>query len=122
MKSANLGNSLSVLMVLLDVTTGLRRSELFALKWTDVNFSNLIIDIQRSIYRGHIGSCKTETSRRPAPLDISVAADLWLWKKTSKYTSPNDWIFASPRTGGQQPFWPDILFQNVIPPAALRVI
>src|SRR5271166_6088411 len=38
------------LMVMLDVTTGLRRSELFALKWLDVDFSNLTIDVQRSIY------------------------------------------------------------------------
>ena len=29
-------------MVILDVTTGLRRSELFALKWSDVNFSGLL--------------------------------------------------------------------------------
>jgi integrase len=38
------------LMVMLGVTTGLRRSELFALKWLDVDFSNLTVDVQRSIY------------------------------------------------------------------------
>jgi integrase len=47
------------LMVLLAVTTGLRRSELFALKWSDLDFSNLTIDIQRSIFQGKVGSCKT---------------------------------------------------------------
>jgi integrase len=30
------------LMVLLDVTTGLRRSELFALKWKDIDFTSLM--------------------------------------------------------------------------------
>ena len=108
------------LMVLLDLTTGLRRGELFALKWVDVNFSNLIIDIQRSVYRGHIGSCKTETSRRPVPLDISVAADLWLMKETSKYAGTDDWIFASYRNGGKNPVWPNTLLQKIIRPAALR--
>jgi integrase len=54
------------LMVMLDVTTGLRRSELFALKWLDVDFSNLTMDVQRSIYLGKIGTCKTEASRKPA--------------------------------------------------------
>jgi integrase len=59
-------------------------------KWADVNFSNLIIDIQRSIYRGHIGSCKTEASRKPVPLDLDVAADLWLWREESKFGRPDD--------------------------------
>jgi len=39
------------LMVLVAVTTGLRRSELFALKWSNLDFSNLTIDIQRSIFQ-----------------------------------------------------------------------
>jgi len=107
------------LMVMLDVTTGLRRSELFALKWLDVDFSNLTIDVQRSIYLGQIGTCKTDASRKAVPLDERVAADLWLWKESSKYQNPSDWIFASPRVGGKQP-WPDIVMQKVIRPAALR--
>ena len=37
------------LMVLLDVTTGLRRSELFALKWKDIDFTRLIIELKRSV-------------------------------------------------------------------------
>jgi integrase len=108
------------LLVMLDVTTGLRRSELFALKWLDVDFSKLTIDVQRSIYLGKIGTCKTEASRKPLPLDERVAADLWLWKESTKYSNPNDWIFASPRVGGKQPFWPDIVLQKIIRPAAMR--
>lgn len=42
-------------MVLLDVTTGLRRGELFALKWSDIDFWNLVIDIRRSICEGVVG-------------------------------------------------------------------
>ena len=108
------------LMVLLDVTTGLRRSELFALKWSDVDFSNLRLDVLRSIYLQHVGDCKTEASRKPVPLDDRVAADLWLWKETSRYRQPDDWIFASPRSQGKHPFWPDALLQKNIRPAALR--
>jgi integrase len=108
------------LMVLLDVTTGLRRTELFALKWSDVDFSNLRLDVLRSIYLRHIGDCKTEASRKPVPLDDRVAADLWLWKETSQYRQPGDWIFASTRNQGKYPFWPDALLQKIIRPAALR--
>ncbi len=108
------------LMVMLDVTTGLRRSELFALKWKDVDFSNLRLDVLRSIYLRHLGDCKTEASRKPVPLDERVAADLWVWKETTRYRQPDDWIFASPRTQGKYPFWPDAAMQRVIRPAALR--
>jgi integrase len=99
-------------MVILAVTTGLRRSELFALKWRD--------DVQRSIYLGKVGNCKTDASRKPVPLYERVAADLWLWKETSKYRLMDDWIFASPPTDGRHPSWPDAVLQKVIRPAALR--
>jgi integrase len=36
-------------MVLLDVVTGLRGSELFALKWTNINFNRNEISVTRSI-------------------------------------------------------------------------
>ena len=108
------------LMVLLDATTGLRRSELFALKWRDVDFSNLELNVTRSIYLRVIGNCKTEASRKPVPIDAQVAADLWLWKETSTYSKSDDWIFASPHTRGKYPFWPDIVLQKIVRPAALR--
>ena len=107
-------------MVLLDVTTGLRRSELLALKWSDVDFSSLELNVVRSIYLRMIGSCKTEASRKPVPLDAHVAADLWLWREASKYSKSDDWIFASPHTEGRFPYWPDILLLKIIQPAALR--
>ena len=108
------------LMILLDATTGQRRSELFALKWSDVDFSNLELNVTRSIYLRTIGNCKTETSRKPVPIDAQVAADLWLWKETSTYSKADDWVFASPHTRGKHPFWPDIVLQKIIRPAALR--
>lgn len=59
-------------MVLLAVTTGLRRSELFALKWSDLDFSNLTIDIQRSIYQG-----KSEAVRLLLPKHQFRCLSLW---------------------------------------------
>src|SRR5258705_3603781 len=43
------------LMVLLAATTGLRRSELFALKWGDINFTDRTINVSLSIYGQGIG-------------------------------------------------------------------
>jgi integrase len=76
--------------------------------------------VRRSIYRGTIGDCKTETSRKPVPLNERVAADLWLWKETTKYRGPDDWIFASSRHDGKDPFWPGVVLQKIIRPAALK--
>jgi integrase len=54
-------------LVLLAVTTGLRRSELLALKWKDVDFENKQIQVTRSIVNSVVGSCKTESSQKPVP-------------------------------------------------------
>lgn len=47
------------LMVLLAATTGLRRSELFALKWSDIDFTDRMINVSRSIDGEVFGNCKT---------------------------------------------------------------
>lgn len=108
------------LIILLDVTTGLRRSELFALKWKDIDFSNLLIDIKRSIFLGVVGHCKNETSRQWVPLSLIVAADLWLWKETTRYAEPDDWVFASTRRKGKRPLRPDCVLSKIIRRAAVR--
>lgn len=106
------------LMVLVAATTGLRRSELFALRWSDVDFLHLEIRVMRSIFRQVIGDCKTEGSRRPVPIDASLAADLWMWREATLYRGPDDWIFASRHTHGLQPFWPDMILTKVVRRAA----
>jgi integrase len=107
-------------MMLLAVTTGLRRSEPFALKWSDLDFTNLTIGIKRSIFQGIVGSCKTAASRTSIPLPLFVAAELWMWKETTRYARPDDWIFAGPRSKGRKPFYPDMVMVKRIRPAALR--
>jgi len=67
-------------------------------QWKDIDFSNLLIDIKRSIFLGVVGKGKSETSRQSIPFSLNVAADLWLWKESTAYPDPNDWVFASPRT------------------------
>lgn len=116
---AQLDNPFRV-MVLLDVTTGLRRSELFALKWKDIDFSNLLIDIKRSIFLGVVGRGKSDAARQSVPLSLNVAADLWLWKETTSYGESNDWVFASPRRKGKQPLRPDGVLSKIVRGAAIR--
>ena len=51
--------------VLLDVITGLRASELLALKWSDVDFESLELLVTRSITLQRVGQCKTEALQKP---------------------------------------------------------
>jgi integrase len=55
-------------MVLLAAVTGMRASELFGLKWSDVDFERRLLFIRRTYYRGEFGLPKNETSERVIPL------------------------------------------------------
>ena len=107
-------------MVLLDALTGLRRGELIALKWQDANFEELELSVTRSIYRQVVGPCKTEASQKPVPLDPWIAEELLTWRRASPYNQPEDWIFASTRKKGKQPYSPDAILKRCIRPAATR--
>src|SRR6202162_4985919 len=55
--------------VLLDASTGLRVGELLGLKWEDVDFEKLEINVTRSVVKKKIGPCKTEASQKAVTLD-----------------------------------------------------
>ena len=107
-------------MVLLAGTTGLRRSELIALIWEDVDFANHQLQVKRACVHGQIGSTKTRASARPVPLHPSVAAALIEWRAVTLFSEPKDFIFPSLRNNGEIPLWPDTLLRKVIRPAARR--
>ncbi len=107
-------------MVLLAGSTGLRRSEMIALRWQDVNFDSLEVQIKRSCVRGQIGDTKTTASAKPVPLDPAVVETLKDWKKVTLYPNRESFVFPSVRAKGEIPVWPDIVLRNVIRPAARR--
>ena len=55
-------------LALLAASTGLRQSELFGLKWSDINFTEATMNVTRSIVCGVVGPCKTESSQMPVPI------------------------------------------------------
>ncbi|MGO9084577.1 MAG: tyrosine-type recombinase/integrase [Candidatus Sulfotelmatobacter sp.] len=102
------------------VTTGLRVSELLALKWADMDFAAGEIHLSRGIVRQHIGQMKTEASRKPVPLDAGLADVLLGWRGRCPYNQDADYIFASPDKNGSQPYWPNAAMEDHIRPAAKR--
>jgi integrase len=108
-------------LVLLDAGTGLRMSELFALKWRDINFQSNEISITRSIVFQVVGPCKTEASQKPIPLDAYLAEALRTWREYTPYQKPDDWVFASPATSGKKPYWGQTIMRSFIRPAAVKI-
>jgi integrase len=105
-------------LALLDAGTGLRVSELLALRWRDVGFDSLELNVTRSIWHQIVGDCKTEASAKPVPLDSYMADDLRRWRRQSAYSTDDDYIFASETMKGKQPYWPDNLMKRHILPVA----
>ena len=103
-------------MVLLDAATGIRRGELFELRWHDVDFDAGIANITRSIYRNVVGDTKTIGSRKPVPLHPLVLDELKKWRAEADYRADSDYIFASVQKNGSQPLQPDMILKRHIRP------
>ena len=106
--------------VYVGVTTGLRVSELLALKWADVDFVTGEICLSRGIVRQRIGTMKTEASCKPLPLDGGLADVLTNWRGRCPYNQDADYIFGSPDKQGKQPYWPTAAMEDHVRPAAKR--
>ncbi len=104
-------------IVMLAGQTGLRRSEMFALRWADICLQSMQVYVTKGIVRNHLGNAKTPASRKPVPLHQSVAATLYEWRSQSMYREEGDYLFASIRMNGKQPLFPDMILNKYIRPA-----
>jgi integrase len=108
-------------MVILDVTTGMRRGELMGLKWKSINLENGIIDINRTNqYVSGIGVLtkdpKNESSNRLVsmpPFTIELLKQYKKWQdgekeKAGDFWEDGDWIFTQ---WNGKPMHPDTISQ-----------
>lgn len=108
-------------MVLLDATTGLRRGELIALRWRDIDLELKQANVTHSVWRNVKGDTKTEASRKPVPLPALVVEELKKWRGVSLYRSDDDFLFPSIAKNGTQPISPDMILRRHIRPALERI-
>lgn len=104
--------------VIVALSTGLRCSELFALKWLDFNWDELAVLIRRAIVDGAVGDVKTKYSQSGLPLDPALAEVLFAWKRASEFSAEEDWVFASPCKAGELPLRSSSMLETQIKPAA----
>ena len=97
--------------ILISLNTGLRISEVCALRWTDVDLINAVLHVRTTVARvkstdGHqstqliIDRPKTKSSIRDIPLSKKLMSVLTLWRKMaqSEYVISEKPGFISPRT------------------------
>ena len=107
-------------MVAVALATGLRCSELFALKWSDFDWANSTMFVRRAIVDGVVDEVKTKYSKAGLPLHGALADMLLRWKAQSKFQKDEDWVFSSRRTRGDKPLRATSVLENFIKPAAQR--
>ena len=82
---------------------GLRISEALALKWTDVDWLNGTLRVERGIVQQVVDDVKTDDSRKILTIAGDLLEILKRWKQTTQFSAPEDWIFASPVQIGRLP-------------------
>ena len=88
-------------LFLLELGTGMRRGEILALKWSDLNFKTGELRIERQVYiikaEVIISAPKTKASIRTVILPPSLLKTLVAYKETVD----SEWMFPSPTDNGR---------------------
>ena len=91
-------------IALLCVCLGLRISECLALRWSDVDWLNGRLRVERGIVCQNIDDVKTTESRKSLCISSDLLEVLKVWKQATQFSGPDDYIFASPVQLGRLPW------------------
>jgi integrase len=82
---------------------GLRISECLALKWSDVDWLNGTLRVERGIVHQVIDDVKTPQSQRFLHIDHEMLEQLKRWRQATSFPAAEDWMFASSVQLGRLP-------------------
>jgi integrase len=91
-------------MALVCICFGLRISECLALRWSDVDWLNGKLLIERGIVEQKVDEVKTDCSRKSLTIAKELLDALQVWRRATEFASEKDWIFASPLKIGKLPY------------------
>ena len=91
-------------MAMVCVCFGLRISECLALRWSDVDWLNGTLRVERGIVEQNVDDVKTDGSRKSLTIAKELLDRLKVWRQTTEFSSDEDWIFASPMKLGRLPY------------------
>ena len=84
------------LVALLCCCLGLRISECLGLKWSDVDWLNGKLLIERGIVAQQVDHVKTSESRKQLVVAGELLTALTTWRQVTHFSASDDWVFASP--------------------------
>ena len=102
-------------MAIVAMCTGMRVSEVLALRWEHINFEAGVMLVQQGVVNGRIGRVKTEASQDEIPLDPDFAHVLRTWKGSRI----EGLVFRSPVTGGC--FYAGMIQQQILKPQGEQI-
>ena len=91
-------------LALMCVCFGLRISEALALKWSDVDWLNRTLRVERGIVQQVVDDVKTDDSRKTLTISDDLLNVLKVWRQATQFSAPEDWVFASPVQLGKLPY------------------
>ena len=107
------------MMVATAAASALRRSEFRGLKWEDLDLENCWFHCHRGLVGKSVTKMKTRASRKSVEMNPALAVALLGWRGSSLYPQDSDWVFASPYTNGEHPYWPESALKDHVRPAAI---
>jgi integrase len=82
-------------MVGLAILSGLRRGELFALRWRDIDEGTSLLSVREAVYDGTFSTPKTAAGVRQIPLSDAALALVQQWKPLAESTSTDALVFST---------------------------
>jgi integrase len=107
-------------MVITDAATALRVSEVLALQWWDLDFTDQLIRVRRAYVERRFGPPKSKASKAPVPMHPLLAAHLLAWRKETLYPNDEDLVFPSLRLKGTKPPAANMLVADYLRVAARK--
>ncbi len=106
-------------LVIVVAVTAIRIGEALALKWSDIDWKKLKINIRRDWVDGELGRPKSRASKAPVEMHETLAALLRGWHQETPYSKDSDFLFPFFKLHGKQPRLGSMIVEDYIRPAAV---
>lgn len=87
------------------------------LKWSDIDWLNGTVLVQRGVVANRTDAVKTKYSTKQLPLDAALVSLPQDWGQMLEFNKDNNWVWASPWVAGEMPYYPNAIQFNYIRPA-----